>query len=120
MDALLKPIYLLADSQLLFWKKDGKLFLQSLKDMLDEEMDEGEEPLAVYIGASNGDLPEFYEIFKTAMESVGIRNCRMIHSELPEEEEDAVEDADLVLRAGPEHGFVRKYDCARTEIISRS
>ena len=100
MDALMKPIYLLADSQLLFWKDNGKLFLQPLRDMLDEELEADEEPLAVYIGASNGDQPEFYEIFRMAMESIGITNCRMIHSDMPEEEEDAVEDADLILLSG--------------------
>lgn len=57
-----QPLYLLADSQLLFWKRDGRPLLETALDGLARD-----KPLsAAYIGASNGDRPEFYEIFEAA------------------------------------------------------
>ena len=70
-----QPIYLFADSQLLFWRSKDALFLRSLREVLDEDS-----PKAAYIGASNGDDPEFYSIFTAAMEGIGIHECRMILS----------------------------------------
>jgi hypothetical protein len=55
----LKPLYLLADSQLLFWKRRDRLLLEAGLDAVARDA-----PLsAAYIGASNGDRPEFYGIF---------------------------------------------------------
>jgi len=57
-------------------------------------------PKAAYIGASNGDNPEFFSIFVAAMEAAGIRDCRMIPSELKKEDQTFLEAADLILLAG--------------------
>src|ERR1700741_520290 len=71
-----QPLYLLADSQLLFWKRQDRLLLEAALDGL-----AGAIPLnAAYIGASNGDRPEFYEIFEAAMDAIGITDRRMIDS----------------------------------------
>ncbi len=70
----MQPIYLLADSQLLFWKENGNLFLSSIKALLHSH------PKAAYIGVSNGDAPEFYAIFIAAMDGIDIQDCRMIRS----------------------------------------
>ena len=48
------PVYLFSDSQLLFWKSDGICFLNSVTEGLQKNSLK-----AAYIGASNGDLPEF-------------------------------------------------------------
>ncbi|GAB1813764.1 Type 1 glutamine amidotransferase-like domain-containing protein [Mycobacterium sp. MUNTM1] len=90
-----KPLFLLADSQLLFWKRDDKL-------LLDTAFDESarESLSAAYIGASNGDRPEFYEIFEAAMDGVGITDRRMIGSAFGPDDRAFLEGAQLILLAG--------------------
>lgn len=95
MNLPLKPIYLLADSQLLFWKEGEKCFLDSARQQIEREF-----PKAAYIGAANGDDPAFYTIFEAAMESIGIDECRMIPASLSTEDSLFIEDADLILLAG--------------------
>jgi cyanophycinase len=63
-----QPIYLLADSQLLFWedaRRGGSLLLEELACR-----GVPRSPHAAYIGASNGDAPESYEIFEAAEQPV--------------------------------------------------
>lgn len=91
----MKPIYLFADSQLLFWKDEDRLFLDSVRDQIERP-----QPKAAYIGASNGDDPEFYALFQAAMEGIGISDCCMITSQLTEAEASFLDDADLILLAG--------------------
>jgi len=95
MNLPVQPIYLFADSQLLFQKNRGVLFLNSLRQFLAHDS-----PKAAYIGASNGDAPEFYLIFEAAMEGIGIRNCRMILSSFPAADEAYLNEADIILLAG--------------------
>ena len=94
---MIKPLYLLADSQLFFWKGDGG----SLAERVRADLDTGN-PKAAYIGASNGDQPEFYHLFVAAMEVMGISNCRMVPSQPSREDILFIEDADLILLAGGE------------------
>ena len=92
---LLKPIFLLADSQLLFWRENGRLLIEkALKASTRDRLK------AAYIGASNGDNPDFYAIFVAAMEGVGIYDCRMIPSVLSEVDMAFLNDADIILLAG--------------------
>lgn len=95
MNAPLQPIYLFADSQLLFWRNQGVLFLDSLRRLIMRDS-----PRAAYIGASNGDAPEFYLIFEAAMAGIGIDNCRMIRSSFSAEDESFLDEADVILLAG--------------------
>jgi len=95
MASVLKPIYLLADSQLLFWMKEGELFLDAIKQNIMSAA-----PKAAYIGASNRDNPDFYLIFKAAMNGIGIDNCRMILSTCPEESRAYLAEADIILLGG--------------------
>src|SRR5215216_5548370 len=93
--APLKPILLLADSQLLFWRENGELLIErALKASTRDR------PKAAYVGASNGDEPDFYEIFVSAMEGLGIFDCRMIPSTVSEVDLAFLNDADIVLLAG--------------------
>jgi len=55
---------------------------------------------AAYIGASNGDDPNFYEIFVSAMEGVGVVDCRMIPSAVSEADLAFLKHADIILLAG--------------------
>ena len=65
------PIYLFADSRLLFWQNQGTYCL--------ERVTQGYQmPQAAYVGASNGNEPAFYAIFAAAMETIGIHEHRMI------------------------------------------
>lgn len=87
----MQPIVLLADSQLLFWRQNEHLLLERVLK---------EQTKAAYIGASNGDNPDFYEIFVAAMEGFGIFDCRMIPSTISEADLSFLNDADIILLAG--------------------
>jgi hypothetical protein len=92
---VIKPMYLLADSQLLFWKDGNRLFLEKIREELDSP-----DPKAAYIGASNGDSPEFYALFQAAMDGIHLQSCRMIPAKPTEEDRNFLVSADLVLFAG--------------------
>lgn len=104
MAAMIKPIFLLADSQLLFWHDEGGSVLERARHLIEEE-EPGKEIRAAYIGASNGDAPEFYDLFVAAMDAVGIRSTRHIPSEPMEDEKEFLDQADIILLAG---GDVRR------------
>ena len=90
----MNPLFLLADSQLLF--QSGE---QSLPQRVRAELP-GDEVKAAYIGASNKDQPQFYEIFTAAMERIGITACRMVPAQPSPEDRAFLEAAGLVLLAG--------------------
>jgi len=91
----LQSIFLLADSQLLFWRENGQLLIERVVKARTRDRLK-----AAYIGASNGDDPSFYAIFVSAMEGVGIFDCRMISSTVSEAELAFLNDADIILLAG--------------------
>ena len=98
--SLPEPLYLFADSQLLFWKRNGQLLLETvLKNC------EGEAPRAAYIGASNADRQEYYEIFAGAMQAAGIGERRKIDSSFSAPDRDYLQAARLIVLAG---GDVRR------------
>jgi len=99
---LITPLYLLADSRLLFSRADDDAFLGGIRSHLPSS-----DVKAAYIGASNHDQPEFYNIFVAAMGAMGISNCRMVPSQPTGEDKLFVEKANLVLLAGGdvEHGW---------------
>jgi hypothetical protein len=100
--ATIKPIFLLADSQLLFHRgesEEGGFLAQRVRPLLDEE-EPNPDPKAAYLGASNGDAPEFYELFQSAMSTIGIRTCRLIPTEPSATDRDFLAEADLILLAG--------------------
>lgn len=90
------PLYLLADSQLLFWRRNGRLLLESAIAELDGDTSIS----AAYIGASNGDHPEHYGIFEAAMDAVGITDRRMITSSFGREDRTFLRHAQLIVLAG--------------------
>jgi peptidase E len=95
MSESLKSIYLLADSQLLFWRQDDSVFFESIRSEIVKE-----NPKAAYVGASNDDQPDFYQIFTAGMEGIGIRDCRMIRASFPAADATFIEEADLILLSG--------------------
>jgi len=97
----IKPIVLLADSQLLFWRHDEGAFLERVRAMLhDDEMEIDLTPRAAYLGASNGDAPEFYDLFQAAMDSIHLKDRRHIPAAPSSEDLEYLAAADLVLLAG--------------------
>lgn len=90
-----QPIYLLADSQLLFRGEGGEPFLNSVRRRAARDS-----PKAAYVGASNGDAPEFYSLFEAAMEGVGVYERRMIPSAFRAADRSFLGEADIILLAG--------------------
>ena len=90
-----QPLYLLADSQLLFWKRQDRPLLDASLDGLARDTPVS----AAYIGASNGDRPEFYGIFEAAVDAIGITDRRMIDSSFGPGDR-AFERAQLIVLAG--------------------
>ncbi len=96
-----KPIYVFADSRLLFWRRtDGELFLNHVW-----RNPHTERPVAAYIGASNHNNPAFYhEIFEPAMQQISADECRMILTTAEREDKAFLERADIILLAGGDVG----------------
>jgi hypothetical protein len=91
----IQPLYLLADSQLLFSRSPGHLLGEKISAEIDTKSAK-----AAYIGASNGDQPEFYGLFTAAMDGMGISNCRMVPVKPSPQDIAFLESADLILLAG--------------------
>lgn len=104
MERPLQPIYCLADSQLLFWREEASAepWLASLREgpLAGAGLDREGRLRAAYVGASNGDEPAFYAIFRAAMEAVGIEDHRMILSSFQGEDRKFLASADLVVLSG--------------------
>jgi peptidase E len=97
---VIKPIMLLSDSQLLFWQgKEEGLFLRRARTYIEEERP-NKALKAAYIGASNEDQPEYYDIFVSAMKQIDITDCRHITSSPVTEDFEFLTEADLILLAG--------------------
>ncbi len=94
MPADIQPLYLLADSQLLFWKRSGKLLLDGVNAGPPAPIP------AAYIGASNADVKDFYSIFEGAMEALGITERRMIGSAFDSTDREFLERAQLIVLSG--------------------
>ena len=92
---LIMPLYLLADSQLLFRRTDDNGLASRIRADLPSS-----DPKAAYIGASNDDRAEFYDLFLGAMKLMGVSRCRMVPRQLGDEDRLFLEEADLVLLAG--------------------
>ncbi|MFL6192644.1 MAG: Type 1 glutamine amidotransferase-like domain-containing protein [Thermoanaerobaculia bacterium] len=98
--AAIKPIFLLADSQLLFWTdEEGRRFMDRAWTLIEEDA-AGRPARAAYLGASNGDAPEFYDLFVSAMAEIGIRECRHVPAKPGPEDLAFLDQADLILLAG--------------------
>jgi hypothetical protein len=97
MTAARKPLFLLADSSLLFWRRGDSPFVACLPVLLAAAPGGLH---AAYLGASNGDEPAYFELFVGAMEGAGITRCRMIPSRPTGEDLAWLARADVILLAG--------------------
>lgn len=89
-----RPLFLLADSQLLFWDDAGGPFVHRLARLAG-----GGAFRAAYLGASNGDQPEYYQLFQAAMAGLEAE-CRMIPAVPSSDDMAFLRSAGLVLLAG--------------------
>ena len=96
-----KPLFLLADSQPLF-RHSGDTLFATLQESL--QVSEKSITRAAYIGASNGDAPEFFELFTAAMDNINLHESRMIRAGFDSEDRVFLESADLILLAGGDTG----------------
>jgi hypothetical protein len=110
------PLFLLADSQLLFWADEDGAFIDRIAACTGPGA-----PRAAYLGASNGDNPDFYSIFLAAVEALGPAECRMIPAEPSDAECAFLESADVVLLAGGdvEHGWLAFTESGVGEVVER-
>ncbi len=97
MTEVLKPIYLLADSEILFWKYQDSLMLEPPVAAFDKK---ALKLKAAYIGVSNQDNPAYFEIFRYAMEQVGVSDAKMITTAFTADEKQFLQSADIILLAG--------------------
>ncbi len=91
----LKPVFLFADSQLLFWKTGETYFLERVWEYLPESS-----VTAAYIGASNNDDPVFFSLFQAAMKQIGVEHCVHILSDYSAEDRENLAVANLIMLAG--------------------
>lgn len=89
------PLFLVSDSQLLFWGDEDGRFIDRIAACTGPGA-----PRAAYLGASNGDEPDYYSIFLAAMDAIGPAECRMIPADPCAAEMAYLEAADVVLLAG--------------------
>jgi len=90
-----QPVFLFADSQLLFWKAGGDYLVNLIARQIPTPA-----PKAAYLGASNDCQPEFFQLFQSAMQLTRIAECRSISRRPSAEELNFLRAADLVLLAG--------------------
>ena len=99
INSRIMPIFLLADSQLLFYEGSDGLFIDRIRRCLVGEV-VANEIKAAYIGVSNGDDPRFYEIFKDAFTQFGVNDCRLIRADPDADDTKFLESANIILLAG--------------------
>lgn len=112
---IVKPLYFLADSQLLFQHGDDSVPQRIRRDL------NSSDPKAAYIGVSNGDDPEFYGIFTAAMQVMSVSQCRMVPALLAAEDRAFLQQADLILIGGGdvERGWRSFEENGLKDLISR-
>lgn len=93
------PVYLLADSQLLFSRPGGRPLLAPAREAIGSA-----EVRAAYVGAANGDQPEYFSIFEGAMELISVWERRMIRSAYSAEDRAYLRSADIIVLAGGDVG----------------
>lgn len=99
MASAAQPIVLLADSQLLFWQQGGVRWLEQVRQRVRPSTPD-QPQTAAYIGASNGDQPIFFDLFVSAMDGIGLRDCRHIPAQPSAADRTYLAQADLILLAG--------------------
>lgn len=101
-----QPIFLLADSQLLFWQSGPTRWLARVRAQLRPPTPDRPQT-AAYIGASNGDQPIFFELCVAALATAALHDCRHIRAHPSADDRAYLAQADLIVLAGgdPQQGW---------------
>ena len=94
----IQPMFLLADSQLLFHRDERSLSLPRVREALGERDDVA--AAATSARRTAGPLAEYYDLFVAAMEGIGVLTTRMIPRAPSDDDRDFLDRADIVLLAG--------------------
>jgi cyanophycinase len=89
----LQSLYLLADSQPLFWRSGA--FLRGVC-----QAGGSTKPNVAYVGASNGDSSEAYGIFEAAFDQVDTTSTHWVRAAFCAEDRRFLESADVIVLAG--------------------
>ena len=89
-----EPLFLLADSQLLFRGAHGPSILDRVRTHLPRE------PRCAYLGAANGEERAYYDLFRAAVEAAGLGEGRMVHARYQAADREWLERAHLVVLSG--------------------
>src|SRR5262245_7666334 len=90
-----QSLYLLADSQLLFWQAPTGPFLSAILKAAGISA-----PRIAYIGASNGDSAEAHSIFEAAVKQVESAAAHHVRASFSPEDREFLEAANVVVLAG--------------------
>src|SRR5687768_3045158 len=93
-----QPLYLLADSQILFWQSLTGPYLKSILGSSKVPAN----PKIAYIGASNGDSPEAHAIFAAAIEQLDSPRPHHVRASYSADDRKFLGAADVVVLAGGE------------------
>lgn len=89
------PVFLLADSAPLFVSREVPDALRSARGP-----GRGEVLRAAYVGASNGDAPEHFDVFLSAMQRAGADRAEQVSATFGAEDRRRIERADWIVLAG--------------------
>lgn len=93
-DSPFAPLFLLADSQLLFRGAHGASVLDRARHHLPRPA------RCAYLGAANGDDPVFHDLFQAAIQGAELGEGRMVHSHFAADDRQWLEGAHLVVLGG--------------------
>lgn len=89
-----QPLFLLADSRPLFWSDARVPLVATLTEHARQSS------RAVYLGASTGDAPEFFELFVGALAHHGVYDCHHVSSSFSLQERMWLEAANVIVLGG--------------------
>ena len=91
----MKPVFLLADSELLFFWAEGAPFVGRIREYASVS-----EPRIVYLSRDDKEAQHLYEMVYAAFAQVGMTDCCPIGVEIDDRDLDHLEDADIIILAG--------------------
>ncbi|HEY4214115.1 MAG TPA: Type 1 glutamine amidotransferase-like domain-containing protein [Steroidobacteraceae bacterium] len=92
---LTRSLFLLADSELLFWSDDSGSFVSKIVQAAVKP-----KPSVAYIGASNGDMPEAFQILQAALDQAEVGEVQHVTAAFPDSDRAFLDTADIIVLSG--------------------
>ena len=92
---LTRTLFLLADSELLFWSDESGSFISKIIAAAVKHS-----PSIAYIGASNGDMPEAFQILRAALDRADVGEVRHLTAAFSDADRKFLETADIIVLSG--------------------